>query len=217
MANLAKVAENGQVQNFLDNLLKARSLLKQFLTQVQRTAANYRPGLELLSACQSTIKAVTPAAKEFEELQTIKKKRAGETLLIHLAACYSELVNTIIGAEEIARLQQESRWPPITTKLWSPCLTPSLMFMQKTTMAILHEASWAGQIQVVESLLAAGANLSAKNKKINMVRRRFTMPLGKITSKWWRLCLHPVQMSTQRTTMTRRLFTLPLRKDKSKW
>lgn len=97
-AHLSKAVENGQVQGFLDNLLKARSFLKQFLAQAERTAANYKPALELLSACQSTIKAVTSAAKEFEELQKIKKKRASETLLIHLAADYTEIVSALLNA-----------------------------------------------------------------------------------------------------------------------
>lgn len=73
---------------------KKRSLLKQFLAQAERTAANYKPALELLSVCQSMIKAVTPAAKELEELQKFKNKRAGKTFLIYLAACYTKLVNT---------------------------------------------------------------------------------------------------------------------------
>lgn len=99
VANLAKAVENGQVQ---------------------RTAANYKPALELLSACQSTIKAVTPAAKEFEALQKFKNKRAGETFLIHLAAGYSELVNTIIGAEDCAssaRIQAAADYTEVVSAL----------------------------------------------------------------------------------------------------
>ena len=134
-ANLAKAVENGQVQNFLDDLLKARSFLKQFLTQVERTAANYKPALELLSGCESAIKAVTPAAKEFEELQKFKKKKAGETLLIHLAACYSELGNTIVGADVNAKNKKD-----------------------KYGKTPLHNAAWEGYVEVVEALLASGAN-----------------------------------------------------------
>ena len=118
--HLATAVENSQVQNFLDDLLEARSFFKQFLTQVERTAANYKPALESLSACQSTIKAVTPAAKEFEELQKIKKKKTGETLLIHLTACYTELVNTIVSAEDCAssaRIQAASDYNEIVSAL----------------------------------------------------------------------------------------------------
>lgn len=166
VANLAKAVKNGQVQNFLDNLFKARSLFKQFLAQCQRTAANYKLALELLSACQSTIKAVIPAAKEFEELQKFKNKRAGETFLIYLAACYTKLVNTIIGAEECApsaRIQLAADYTEIMTALLNAatdvhtedeygCYTP------------LHCVSYAVHVEVVKALLAAGANVNAKDK-----------------------------------------------------
>lgn len=132
--NLAKAVENSQVQGFLDKLLKARSMLKQFLTQVQRTAANYKPALELLSACQSTIKAVTPAAKEFGELQKFKNKRAGETLLIHLAADYTEIVKSLLAAVADVHAKNDDGETP------------------------LHVVAWEGHVEVVKALLAAGVD-----------------------------------------------------------
>ncbi len=117
------------------NLAKARSLLKQFLIQVQRTAANYKPALKLLSACQSTIKAVTSAAKEFEELAIIKNKRAGETFLIHLAADYTEIVSSLIKAATDVNAKNDNGETP------------------------LHNAAEKGQVQVVEALLAAGVDV----------------------------------------------------------
>ena len=153
VANLAKAVENGQVQNFLDNLLKARSLPKQFLTQVQRTAANYKPALELLSACQSTIKPVTSAAK----------KRAGETLLIHLAAGYTELVNTIIGAEDCAasvKIHLAAGYTEIASSLLNAATDVHAKNDNDETP--LHKAAEKGQFQVVEALLAAGANVNAE-------------------------------------------------------
>ena len=165
VVNLAKAVENGQVQNFLDNLLKARSLLKQFLAQVQRTAANYKPALELLSTCQSIIKAIRSAAKEFEELAIIKNKRAGETFLIHLAACYSELVNTIVSAEDCAssaRIQEASYSNEVVESL----LADIADFHAKNDNGEtpIHSASYYGRIEVVKALLAAGANVNAKNE-----------------------------------------------------
>lgn len=139
VVHLAKAVENGQVQNFLDNLLKARSFLKQFLDQAERTAANYKPALELLSACQSTIKAVTSAAKEFDELQKIKKKRAGEILLIHLAADYTEIVNALLNAATDVHATGKYGKTPLRF----PVLK--------------------GQVEVMKTLLASGANANAKN------------------------------------------------------
>ena len=135
VVNLAKAVENGQVQNFFDNLLKARSILKQFLTQVQRTAANYKPALELLSTYQSIIKAVTSAAKEFEELAIIKNKRAGETFLIHLAADYTKIVISLIKAATDVNAKNDNGETP------------------------LHNAAEKGQVQVVEAFLAAGVDV----------------------------------------------------------
>lgn len=164
VVNLAKAAENGQVQNFLNDLPEARSFLKQFLTQVERIAANYKPALELLSACESTIKAVTTAAKEFEELQKIKNKKAGETLLIHLAASYSELGNTIIGAEEYAsssRMQMAADYSEIVSALLNAVTDVHAKNDNGNTP--LHSDSYHGRIEVVKALLAASANVHAKN------------------------------------------------------
>ena len=163
--NLAKAVKNGQVQTVLDALLKARSFLKQFLLQAERTAANYKPALELLSTYQSIIKAVTSAAKEFEELAIIKNKRAGETFLIHLAACYSELVNTIVSAEDCASSAriQEASYSSEVVESW---LADIADFHAKNDNGEtpLHSASYYGRIEVVKALLAAGANVNAKNK-----------------------------------------------------
>lgn len=143
VVNLAKAVENRQVQNFLDNLLKARSFLKQFLTQAERIAANYKAALELLASYESTIKAVTSAAKEFEELQKFKNKKAGETLLIHLDSCYSELVSAPLNAATDVHAKNNNDETP------------------------LHNAAEKGQFQVVEALLAAGADVNAKQNSFS--------------------------------------------------
>ena len=153
--NLAKAAENGQVQNFLNNLLKARYLLKQFLTQAERNSSIYKSALELLSAGQSTIKAVTPAAK----------RRAGETFLIHLAACYSELVNTIVSAEDCAssaKIQVASYYSEVVSSLLNAAIDVNADNYDGGTP--LHLAADKGQVEVVEALLAAGANVHARNE-----------------------------------------------------
>ena len=141
VANLAKAVENGQVQNFLDDLLKARSFLKQFLTQAERTAA-----------------------KEFEELQKFKNKRAGETFLIHLAACYTGLVNTIVGAEEYAssaRIQVTSYYSEVVSSLLNAATDVHAKNDDGETP--LHNAAEKGQVEFAKALLVAGADASAKN------------------------------------------------------
>ena len=158
--HLAKAVENGQVQNFLDNLLKARTFLKQFLAQAERTAANYKPALELLSACQSTIKAVTPAAKEFEELQKIKNKRAGETLLIHLAADYTEIVRAPLNAG--ADVHATGKYDK--TPLRFPVLKGQVEVVKVLLAgcadgeALLREAAEKGKTAVEEILRDFGSN-----------------------------------------------------------
>lgn len=155
VANLAKAVEKGQVQDFLDNLLKARSLPKQFLPQVQRTAANYKPALELLSACQSTIKAVIPAAK----------KRAGETFLIRLASGYTELVNIIIGAEDCAssvKIQLAADYTEIVSALLNAATDVHAKNDDGET-PLHNAAARQGQVEMVKALLAAGANTEARD------------------------------------------------------
>ena len=140
---------------------------KRWRTAKSKELPQTTPALKLLSACESTIKAVTPAAKEFEELQKFKNKRAGETLLIiHLAACYSELVNTIIGAEDCAssaRIQAAADYTEVVSALLNDSTDVNAKNNNGETP--LHEAViMKNQVQTVEALLAAGSYVNAKNK-----------------------------------------------------